>query len=42
VGTANFYDPGTSLRIVKGIRDYCQRKQLHLADLVGSLKTPGK
>jgi len=38
VGTANFYDPGTSLRIVEGIRDYCQRKRLHLVDLVGSLK----
>jgi dihydroorotate dehydrogenase (NAD+) catalytic subunit len=37
VGTANFYDPGTSIRIVNGIRDYCQRHQLHLSDLVGSL-----
>jgi dihydroorotate dehydrogenase (NAD+) catalytic subunit len=40
VGTANFYDPATSLRIVQGLRDYCQRKRLHLADLVGSLKVP--
>ena len=40
VGTANFYDPGTSPRIVDGIRDYCRRKRLHLADLVGSLKVP--
>ena len=39
VGTANFYDPGTSPRIVDGIRDYCRRKRLHLADLVGSLRT---
>jgi dihydroorotate dehydrogenase (NAD+) catalytic subunit len=38
VGTANFYDPGTSLRVVDGIREYCRRKRLHLADLVGSLK----
>jgi dihydroorotate dehydrogenase (NAD+) catalytic subunit len=38
VGTANFYDPGTSIRIVNGIRDYCQRHQLHLSDLVGSLR----
>ena len=38
VGTANFYDPGTSVRIVDGIRDYCRRKRLHLADLIGSLK----
>ena len=39
---ANFYDPGTSLRIVQGIREYCQRKRLHLADLVGSIKIPSK
>ena len=38
VGTANFYDPGTSLRIVNGIRDYCRRQRLDLADLVGSLR----
>ncbi len=38
VGTANFYDPGASIRIVQGLRDYCQRKRLHLPDLVGSLK----
>jgi dihydroorotate dehydrogenase (NAD+) catalytic subunit len=40
VGTANFYDPGTSPRIVEGIRDYCRRKRLHLSDLVGSLEIP--
>lgn len=40
VGTANFYAPGTSLRIVEGIRDYCRRKEMHLAALVGSLKVP--
>lgn len=40
VGTANFYDPSTSIRIVQGLRDYCHRKQLHLADLIGSLKIP--
>lgn len=39
VGTANFYDPGTSARIVDGIREYCRRKRLHLTDLVGSIKT---
>ena len=38
VGTANFYDPGTSIRIVNGIRDYCQRHRVQLSDLVGSLK----
>ena len=40
VGTANFYDPGTSVRIVQGLRDYCQRKRLQLSDLIGSLKLP--
>jgi dihydroorotate dehydrogenase (NAD+) catalytic subunit len=40
VGTANFYDPGTSLRIVEGIREYCRRKRMQLSDLVGSLRTP--
>jgi len=42
VGTANFYDPGVSLRIVEGISAYCRRQRLHLPDIVGSLKTPGK
>jgi dihydroorotate dehydrogenase (NAD+) catalytic subunit len=41
VGTANFYAPDTALRIVEGIREFCQRKRVHLAELVGSLKTPG-
>jgi len=40
VGTANFYAPGTSLRVVRGIRDYCQRHRLHLSELIGSLKAP--
>ncbi len=40
VGTANFYSPQTSLRIIQGIREFCQRKRLHLADLIGSLKLP--
>ena len=40
VGTANFYDPGTSVRIVQGLRDYCQRKKLHLSEIIGSLKMP--
>ncbi len=40
VGTANFYDPESSLRIVRGIRDYCLRKRLHLSNLIGSLRVP--
>jgi len=38
IGTANFYAPGTALRVVEGIRGYCRRKQLQLAELVGSLR----
>jgi dihydroorotate dehydrogenase (NAD+) catalytic subunit len=38
VGTANFYAPETALRVAEGIRDYCRRKRLHLADLIGSLQ----
>jgi dihydroorotate dehydrogenase (NAD+) catalytic subunit len=40
VGTANFYAPETPLRVVEGIRDYCQHTKTHVADLVGSLKVP--
>jgi dihydroorotate dehydrogenase (NAD+) catalytic subunit len=40
VGTANFYAPGTSLRVVQGIHDYCQRRHLHLSELIGSLRLP--
>jgi dihydroorotate dehydrogenase (NAD+) catalytic subunit len=35
VGTANFYAPDTPLRVAEGIRAYCQRKSLHLSELVG-------
>ena len=38
VGTANFYAPDTALRVAEGIRDYCRRKQLHFAELIGSLR----
>lgn len=40
IGTANFYAPETALRVADGIREYCRRKQTHLADLVGTLKVP--
>jgi dihydroorotate dehydrogenase (NAD+) catalytic subunit len=40
VGTANFYAPDTALRVADGINDYCSRKQMHLDELVGSLKLP--
>ena len=41
VGTANFYAPDTALRVVEGIRNYCERNRFHLADLIGSLRIPG-
>jgi dihydroorotate dehydrogenase (NAD+) catalytic subunit len=40
VGTANFYDPSASLRIVRGIRNYCRRHRIHFADLIGTLRLP--
>ena len=40
VGTANFYAPESSLKIVEGIRDYCSRKRLHLSGVIKSLKVP--
>lgn len=41
VGTANFYEPQTSLRVLEGIRDYLQRHRVDdLKSLVGSVKLP--
>jgi len=40
IGTANFYAPDAAPRVIEGIRDYCARKQLHLSDLIGTLKVP--
>jgi dihydroorotate dehydrogenase (NAD+) catalytic subunit len=37
VGTANFYAPDTAIRVAEGIRAYCRRKSLHLAQLVGRI-----
>jgi dihydroorotate dehydrogenase (NAD+) catalytic subunit len=42
IGTANFYAPGTALRVAEGIRDYCRRMRLHLGQLVGSVQTPSQ
>ena len=39
VGTANFYEPQTSLRVIDGIREFMERKGIaKLSDLVGSFK----
>ena len=40
VGTANFYAPDTALRIAEGIREYCRHRQVHLRELVGSIRLP--
>ena len=38
VGTANFIDPSTALRIVEGIKEYMQRKGIeNFQDLIGWL-----
>lgn len=42
VGTANFYAPETPLKIIEELRAYCARHRVHLSDLVGALRVPGK
>ena len=38
VGTANFYDPGASMKIIDGLADYCQKNSLkNIGSLVGSV-----
>ena len=40
VGTANFVDPQTSVKIVNGLSEYCKKKKIKkITDLVGKLKT---
>ena len=40
VGTANFVDPQTSIKIVDGLSEYCKQKKIKkITDLVGKLKT---
>jgi len=39
VGTANFVDPQTSIKIVDGLSEYCKKKGIRkITDLVGKLK----
>lgn len=42
IGTANFYAPDSSIRVIEGLRDYCAQRRVHLADLIGSLRLPGR
>jgi len=40
VGTANFVDPQTSIKIVNGLSEYCTQKKIKkITDLVGRLET---
>jgi dihydroorotate dehydrogenase (NAD+) catalytic subunit len=40
VGTANFYEPQTSLRVIEGIKDFMRRQGItDIRELVGSVKT---
>ena len=39
VGTANFYAPDTALRVIDGIAGYCERRQMNVNEVVGSLRS---
>jgi dihydroorotate dehydrogenase (NAD+) catalytic subunit len=40
VGTGNFVDPECSVKIVEGLKEYCQEKKIRkITDLVGKLRT---
>jgi dihydroorotate dehydrogenase (NAD+) catalytic subunit len=39
VGTANFWDPASPLRIARELGDFCRRERIaKISDLVGTLK----
>jgi dihydroorotate dehydrogenase (NAD+) catalytic subunit len=39
VGTANFVDPGASVRIVREINEFCREKKIKtIEDIIGTLK----
>jgi dihydroorotate dehydrogenase (NAD+) catalytic subunit len=38
VGTANFVEPGCTVKIIEGIKKYCARKETSVKDLTGSLE----
>src|SRR6185295_9266101 len=38
IGTANYYDPRVTMKVIDGLSEYCDRAQLgHIGSLVGSL-----
>jgi dihydroorotate dehydrogenase (NAD+) catalytic subunit len=39
IGTANFYDPAASMKIVDGLAEYCREKKLNnIRELVGTVE----
>jgi len=38
VGTTNFIEPDSAMKIAEGIKKYCERKQVSVKELIGSLK----
>lgn len=42
VGTANFIDPTSALKVIEGLRDYCAANGVaEVRQLVGGLQIPG-
>jgi dihydroorotate dehydrogenase (NAD+) catalytic subunit len=39
VGTANYYDPTVTMKIIDGLSDHCKRHGTRIQDLTGSLIT---
>jgi len=40
VGTANFYDPSTSIKVIEGLENYCSQNGIeNISEIVGSVRT---
>ncbi len=42
IGTANFYAPDTALRVIEGLRTWCQSKRRNLSEVTGSIRIPAR
>jgi dihydroorotate dehydrogenase len=43
VGTSNFIEPDSAVKIIEGIRQYCQRNQVGaVRDLIGAVEQQNK
>jgi len=39
IGTANFYDPMASVKVIRGLEEYCQQQEIQsITELIGSLE----